>query len=66
MDIDDLRERIWEHLFRAKATKSIDEIAALTNCESQDVRAAVEHEWFAVTEDRVSIAYGEPRVNGSC
>jgi hypothetical protein len=57
MDIDELRDSIWEHLFRAKASKSIDEIAALTNSDVSAVGAAVNHEWFAVTDGRVSIAY---------
>ena len=57
MNTDELREIIWEQLFRAKASKSMDEVAALTGCELPDVRAAVNHEWFSVAGDRVSIAY---------
>jgi hypothetical protein len=57
MDIDELRNLIWEHLFQAKATKSIDEIAALTNSSIAAVGVAVDHEWFAVNERGVSIAY---------
>jgi len=65
MNVDELRDRIWERLYQAKATKSVDEIAVLTKCESQAVRAAVKHEWFAVNDDQVSIAYAEPRMNTS-
>jgi hypothetical protein len=60
MNTDDLREAIWEQLFRAKISKSIDEVAALTGCEPADVRAAVNHEWFTIADDRVSIAYSLP------
>jgi hypothetical protein len=60
MDIDELRDVIWDHLFRAKASKSIDEIAVLTNQPLDAVRTAVNHEWFNVSRDRVSIAYGVP------
>jgi hypothetical protein len=60
MNADELREIIWEELFRAKVSKSIDEVAALTGCERTDVRSAVSHEWFSVAGDRVSIAYSTP------
>jgi hypothetical protein len=57
MNIDELRDLIWNHLFQARATKSIDEIAALTNCHVTDVGTAVDHEWFVITERGVSVAY---------
>jgi hypothetical protein len=60
MDTDELREVIWEQLFRAKASKSVDELAGLTACEVDVVRAAVSHEWFSVAGERVSIAYAAP------
>ena len=60
MDTDDLRDGIWDHLFRSKMSKSIDEIAALKACDVETVRAAVNHEWFTVSENRVSIAYAAP------
>jgi hypothetical protein len=63
MNIDNLRDLIWEHLFRAKSTKSIDEIATLTNCDITAVGAAVNHEWFVVTDHGVSIAYAARAVN---
>jgi hypothetical protein len=61
MNADELRAIIWDDLFQAKATKSIDEIAALTECDASAVRAAVAHEWFRVIEDRVSIAMATPQ-----
>jgi hypothetical protein len=60
MNIDELREIIWEHLFKAKATESIDQLAALTNQDPAMVSAAVNHEWFKINHDRVSIAYAAP------
>jgi hypothetical protein len=65
MNTDELREIIWEQLFRAKVSKSIDEVAALTGCEPTDVRAAVNHEWFTFADDRVSIAYSMPNARAS-
>jgi hypothetical protein len=56
MNTDELRGIIWDALFRANATKSISEIAALTEQDVSEVRAAVNHEWFTVSQDRVSIA----------
>lgn len=57
MNNDELRDAIWEDLFKAKTARSINEIAARTACDVSDVRAAVDHEWFTVDDDRVSIAY---------
>ena len=56
MNTDELRAVIWDDLFQAKASKSVDEIATLTNCNALAVRAAVNHDWFCVADDRVSIA----------
>ena len=53
MDIDELRDIIWEHLFREKATKSVAEIAALIDRDVTAVRAAVNHEWFTVAQEQV-------------
>ena len=60
MDTDELRDSIWDFLFRSKSSKSIDEIAALRVCDVETVRAAVNHEWFTVSDNRVSIAYAAP------
>ena len=60
MDTDELRDKIWDILFRSKSAKSIDEIAALRLCDVESVRAAVNHEWFTVSGNQVSIAYGVP------
>jgi hypothetical protein len=57
MNSDELRNRIWDHLFRAKAAQSIAEIATLTDCDMSMVNTAVNHEWFEVSDGRVSIAY---------
>ena len=61
MNTDELRAIIWDELFQAKAAKSVDEIAAITDCDASAVRAAVTHDWFSVTEDRVSIAMAAPQ-----
>jgi hypothetical protein len=60
MDTDELRDSIWDLLFRSKSAKSIDEIAAIRLCDVESVRAAVNHEWFTVSDNRVSIAYAAP------
>jgi hypothetical protein len=62
MDTDELREFIWEQLFRANASKSVDELARLTARDVEVVRAAVNHEWFTVAGERVSIAYAVPSI----
>jgi hypothetical protein len=62
MDLDELRDDIWGYLFEHKASKSIDEIAAIANRDAATIRSAVSHEWFAVSNDQVSIAYATPGV----
>ena len=57
MDIDDVRDQIWDHLFKTKAIHPLDEIVALVGRDSAIVRSAIDHEWFRVADDRVSIAY---------
>jgi hypothetical protein len=60
MNTEDLRAVIWDEIFRSKGTKSIHEIATLTDQDASVVRSAVEHDWFMVTEDQVSIAMAAP------
>ena len=58
MDIDDLRDRIWDYLFETKSPQLITELARLAECDETLIRLAVNHEWFTVADVRVSIAYG--------
>jgi hypothetical protein len=60
MNIEELRAAIWDYLFKARDTKTIDEIAAVAERDAAAVRGAVEHQWFSVVDGRVSIAYAEP------
>jgi hypothetical protein len=60
MDIDDLRDRIWDYLFETKSPQPITELATLAECDETLIRLAVNHEWFTVHDARVSIAYGPP------
>jgi hypothetical protein len=60
MNTEELRAMIWDDLFRAKTSKSVSEIAALTRHDEDDVQAAVDHEWFKLSDGRVSIAMAAP------
>jgi hypothetical protein len=64
MDTEELRGIIWDEIFRAKRAKSVEEIALLTDQEAPAVRAAVDHDWFLVTGDRVSIAMSTAESHG--
>jgi hypothetical protein len=57
VDVDDARDRISDYLFRTKAMHPRDDIAANIGCDIATMRTAVDHEWFRVADDRVSIAY---------
>ena len=61
MSIEELRDGIWDYLFQEKSAKTIDEIATLASEEPEAVRAAVDHEWFSVERDQVTIAYSRPQ-----
>jgi hypothetical protein len=58
MEIDDLRDQVWDYLFEVKSPQQIADLAAVAACDESTIRLAVNHEWFALADDRVSIAYG--------
>jgi hypothetical protein len=62
MTIQELRSNIWDDLYRARTTKSIQELAALHGCAASEVQTAVAHDWFNVLEERVAIAMVRPGV----
>jgi hypothetical protein len=57
MESDELRDAIWDYLYEAQASKTLVEIAVFAGRDPHTVTAAVDHEWFHVAHDRVSIAY---------
>jgi hypothetical protein len=63
MNTDELRAIIWDDLFRARSAKTMQELAALTQQDVFDVRTAVNHDWFNVTDERVAIAMAAPSSN---
>ena len=60
MNMDELRAIIWDDLFQAQSVKSMHDLAVLTQREILEIRMAVNHEWFTVTEDGVAIAMAAP------
>lgn len=56
--MDELRIQIWDLLFRAREPKSIDAIADSTDQDTKTILAAVDHEWFTVNQDCVTISIG--------
>ena len=54
--MDDLRIEIWDHLFREEKSLSIAEIAAGLRHDAALVRAAVDHPWFQLAGEEVSIS----------
>ena len=57
MGIDELRNEIWDLIYRSGNAMSIADIAQQLNCDQDQVRSAVEHEWFQVSDDMVTVAY---------
>ena len=57
IDIQDLRERIWDYLFETKSSQLVSDLAVLAKCDETTIRIAAKHEWFAVSGDQVSIAH---------
>ena len=54
--MEELRIEIWDILFRAKEPKTIGQLAQLTGRDEDSIRAAVDHEWFTITRDVVTIS----------
>jgi hypothetical protein len=57
METEELRDAIWDYLYEAKASKTLVELATYAGRDPLAVTAAVNHEWFDIAHDRVSIAY---------
>jgi hypothetical protein len=57
MSVEELRDIIWEYLYRANEARTLDEIAAFVARDREAVSYVVDHEWFKVAQGRVSIAY---------
>lgn len=54
---DTLRSEIWDYLSSVTGPRSVDEIAERLHNDQPTIRAAVNHDWFNVTGDLISIAY---------
>jgi hypothetical protein len=63
MDTDEMRDTIWNYLYQARGSKSLEEIAAFVGQEPQVISTAVDHEWFQVTQGKVTIAYAREPVD---
>jgi hypothetical protein len=60
MSVDELRDTIWTYLYQADEARTLDEIAAFADRDRTAVTMAVDHEWFTISNDQVSIAYTSP------
>ncbi len=58
--MDELRVEVWDYLYRAEESKSISEIAESVEQEVAMIREVVDHEWFTIAEDMVTISLGAP------
>ena len=54
---DTLRSEIWDYLSTAIGPQSFDDIARCVGRDADAVRGVVNHEWFELSGDLVSIAY---------
>ncbi len=54
--MDELRNLIWDYLYRTSRAQSVESIASQVAYDPQTIRAAIDHEWFEVTGDIVAIA----------
>lgn len=55
--MDELRNQIWDYLFRTQSPQTLSEIATQTNLDLDTVMRLVDHPWFDLANDRVQIAY---------
>lgn len=56
--MDEIRCEIFDYLYREDVPKSVDEIAASLEQEAEAINVAVQHEWFAIDDAKVSISRG--------
>jgi hypothetical protein len=54
--MDELRNLIWDYLYSTSRAQSVESIASQVAHDPQTIRAAIDHEWFEVTDDLVAIA----------
>ncbi len=54
--MEELRIEIWDVLYRAGGAVSISDLAKSTGSSEEEVREAVSHAWFELTDESVQIA----------
>ena len=54
--MDNLRNEIWDFLYRADRPQTIADIAQFVGSDEDTVRTAIIHDWFDVVDDVVTIA----------
>ena len=57
--MDDFRVEIWDFLYQSQTAKSVEEIAQNVDRDTEAVRLAVDHHWFEVVDDVVTIAHSD-------
>jgi len=57
--MDQLRDTVWDHLFRS-GPQTVEQIAGSLLVDASIVIAVTEHEWFEVLDSKVQIAMGKP------
>ena len=57
----ELRSEIWDYLYRTGQPQSVSSIAGHLRCDAESIRLAVDHEWFELTHDVVTIALSRER-----
>jgi hypothetical protein len=55
--MDELRDQIWDYLYKAGQPQSLVDIAGFASQDLETIRGAVDHEWFTVSNEQVGIAY---------
>lgn len=55
MDVEQLRTEIWDEIYKS-GPRSVSALAENRQIPEQSVLVAVEHDWFEVSEELVSIA----------
>mgnify|MGYP007059574456 CR=1 FL=1 len=57
--MEDLRNRVWDYLFRCREPKQVAIIAAEMNETPADIEQVVNDPWFDVRDGLVAIALGK-------
>lgn len=57
--MDELRNKVWDCLYRLAEPQTLDAIADQIGEDPNAIQQAIDHPWFLITDGMVTIAYNK-------